>query len=90
MNSNNIFKMGCIVCEMKDSCIYFDTQYVGEDCKHYGNRLLDYPKCQPCDNDLCMRCSILTLEKVLSGHPRKIEVLTPAGRSVVINEPKEV
>lgn len=63
---------------------------MNEDCEDYGNRLKDMPKCQPCPWSICTKCSILTLEKVLSGHSRKIEVLTPAGRLVTINEPEEV
>lgn len=62
---------------------------MNEDCPDYGNRMKDFPKCQPCPEKICMKCSVLTLEKVLSEHPRKIDIITPSGRSVTISKGKE-
>lgn len=45
-----------------------------------------WDKCEHCPDEICMNCSILTLDLVLSGSNRRIELLTPKGRKLVLSE----
>ena len=89
MDNVDVFSY-CLDCYMKQDCTYYDTSYEeSESCEHFGNRLLDYPKCGPCPGEKCEECSIITLQKVLSGHSRRIDVITSAGFKLVLNEGEE-
>jgi len=49
-------------------------------CKDFGNRRKDWPKCQPCPDEICENCSILTLEKMFGG--KNVQILTSKGKKL--------
>ena len=55
-------------------------------CKRYGERMEDYLECGSCPEDICMACSLLTLEQAFGSHEREIDVITPQGTRVNISK----